>query len=149
MDMVQAKTRADAGRQTNQLLRGIIIAFRARMDEELKPQGCTLAQVRVLHEIQQNPGVSGAGIARACGVTPQSAQAMLVRAVERGWATRTKSAGNERLVTAKLTRAGERLLAASQEVKSRMEAEAWAGVPLAELRQMNAILARGLANVER
>ena len=104
--------------------------------------------MRVLHEIQQNPGVSGATIARACGVTPQSAQAMLVRAVERGWVTRGKVADNDRLLTARLTRAGQRLLASSDAIKTRMEAEVWAGVPLADLRRMNAILARALANLE-
>ena len=148
MRETQPKTRAEAARQTQQLLRQMIVGCRARLDEELKPHGCTLSQVRVLHEIQQNPGVSGATIARACGITPQSAQAMLVRAVERGWATRTTSHANERLVTARLTKAGERLLASAQEIKAEMEAKLWAGVSLSELRQMNAILARGRANLD-
>ncbi len=148
MPIHQPRTRQETAQQTSQLLRQIILAFRAHMDEQLKPQHCTLSQLRVLHEIGENPGVSSATIARACAVTPQSAQAMLVRVVERGWATRSKGASNERLVTTQLTRAGERLLARSQAIKSRMESDLWAGISLADLRRMNAILALGLSNLE-
>ncbi len=148
MDELRPRSRLEATRQTQNLLRKLIVGSRARLDEELKPHRCTHSQLRVLYEIRQHPGVSGATIARACGMTPQSAQAILVRAVERGWATRAKGADNERLVTARLTKAGERLLANAQQIKSGMEAEVWAGIPLAELRQMNAILARALANLE-
>ena len=135
-------------RQTHQLVRAMINGFKARLDEELKPHHVTLSQLRVLHEIRQNPGGSGASVARACGVTPQSAQAILVRAAERGWVIRGKGEDNERLVTAQLSKAGERLLLRAGEIKTRIEAEVWAGVPLTELRRMNAILARGLSNLE-
>ena len=148
MEDFRPGTRVDATRQIQNLLRKLILGFRARLDEELKPHQCTHSQLRVLYEVQQHPGVSGASIARACGITPQSAQAILVRAVERGWATRAKGAENERLMTARLTRAGEQLLATAQQIKSRMEAEVWAGIPLTELRQMNAILTRALTNLE-
>ncbi len=149
MKLLQPRTRHETLQQTSKLMRRMINGLRARMDDELKPQQCTLAQLRVLYEIQQNPGVSSASIARACDVTPQSAQAMLVRAVERGWARRTKSPDNERLVMAELTRAGERLLETSKAIKSRIELEIWADVPLAELRHMNAAVAKALANLER
>ena len=149
MKLHQPRSRQDTLQQTSKLMRRMINGLRTRMDEELKPQQCTLSQLRMLYEIQQNPGVSSASIARACDVTPQSAQTMLVRAVERGWARRTKSPTNDRLVTAELTRAGERLLDIAKTIKSRIEAEIWADVPLAELRAMNAAVAKALANLER
>lgn len=148
MSLPPPRTRQQATEQTHKLLRRMMLGLRARMDEELKPSHCTLAQLRVLYELQQNPGASGASVARACEMTPQSAQAMLARVVRLGWAARGKDAGNGRVVTAKLTRSGEHLLAHARATKARIEAEIWAGVPLADLRDLNAILGRGLANLE-
>ncbi len=148
MEPFQPRTRIETLQQTSKLMRQMINGLRARMDEELKPQHCTLSQLRVLYEVQQNPGVSSASVARACDMTPQSAQAILVRAVERGWARRTKSPENERLVTTQLTRAGERLLQHAKEIKAGIDAEIWAGIPLADLRQINATVARALSNLE-
>ena len=87
-------------------------------------------------------------MARACLVTPQSAQAMLALAVERGWMTRGKDAENERLVTFRLTAAGEKLLVYAEGVAREIEAEVWAGVSVAELKTVSGLLERGLKNLE-
>ena len=148
MDSLQPRTRVQTLQQTSKLMRQMINALRTRMDDELKPRRCTLSQLRVLYEVQQNPGISSAGIARACFITPQSAQAILVGAVTRGWARRIKSPENDRLVLTELTRTGERLLEHAKEIKSRIDAEVWVGISLADVRQMNATVARALANLE-
>ena len=87
-------------------------------------------------------------MARACHITPQSAQAMMARAVAHGWVVRGKSAENDRVVTARLTTAGERLLAFADELMARLETEVWSGVGVAELRAMNDALERGLVKLE-
>jgi DNA-binding MarR family transcriptional regulator len=130
------------------LMRRVLLGFKGRLDDELRTKNVTSAQLRFLHELKERPGSSGAQLARACFVTPQSAQAMTSRAVERGWIVRGKSPDNDRLVTAQLTTAGERLLAYADGVLARLEAEVWAGVPMPELRAMNATLERGLVNLE-
>jgi DNA-binding MarR family transcriptional regulator len=97
-------------RRMGKLMRRMLVGFKARLDEELKDHAVTTAQLRFLYEVRERPGGSGAQMARACFVTPQSAQAMLTRAVERGWIVRGKDPENERLVTLRLTPAGRKLL---------------------------------------
>jgi DNA-binding MarR family transcriptional regulator len=129
-------------------MRRVLLGFKARLDDALREKNATTAQMRFLREVKERPGSSGAQMARACYVTPQSAQAMMVRAVEHGWVVRGKSAENDRVVTARLTPAGERLLAYADGVMQRLEAEVWSDVGLAELREMNEILERGLLHLE-
>jgi len=140
--------RARETRRGVTLMRRVLLGFKARLDDELRDRHVTSAQLRFLHEVQQRPGGSNAQIARACYMTPQSAQAMLVRAVEQGWVVRGKSAENGKLVTVRLTSAGERLLAYADVVLAELEAEVWQGVSLTELRGMNATLERGLRNLD-
>ncbi len=135
-------------RRTKTLVRRLMAGLRARLDDELREQGVTTAQLRLLKEVKERPGGSGAQMARACFVTPQSAQAMLVRAVEHGWVVRGKDPENHRLVTVRLTAAGERLLVHAEQVLGQLEAKTWAGVSSADLRTMNAVLERGLQNLE-
>ncbi len=139
--------RAAETRRGNTLMRRLLVGLKGRLDDALRDRQVTSAQLRFLHEVKEHPGASGAQMARACYVTPQSAQALLVRAVERGWVVRGKDAENDRLVTARLTPAGERLLAYADEVLARLEAEVWAGVPLQDLRAMNSVIERAIGNM--
>jgi len=130
------------------LMRRVLLGFKAKLDDELRTRNATTAQMRFLREVKERPGSSGAQMARACLITPQSAQAMMARAVQHGWIVRGKSAENDRVVTARLTPEGERLLAYFDGVMQRLEAEVWGGVSIAELRAMNELLERGLAELE-
>ena len=134
-------------RRSLKLMRGVLNGFRMRLDEQLRARNVTTAQLRLLNEVKQRPGASGAQIARACEVTPQSAQAMMVRAVARGWVVRGKNAENDRLVTARLTPAGQRLLGHAYAILTGLETEVWAGAGTAELRGFNDVLERGLARL--
>jgi len=129
-------------------MRRVLLGLKARMDDELRSKHLTAAQWRFLMELKDRPGSSGAQMARACHVTPQSAQAMMARAVKHGWVVRGKSPESDRVVTARLTPAGERLLAYADGVLANLEADVWVGVDLVEMRSMNATLERGLANLE-
>ena len=131
-------------RRSATLMKRLQLSFRIRLDDALRDKHATSAHIRLLYEVRTRPGATGAQIARACLVTPQSAQAMLVLAAERGWIVRGKDPENSRLVTARLTPAGERLLHFADEFFSRVEAEVWAGIPLAELRAVNDLLERAL-----
>jgi DNA-binding MarR family transcriptional regulator len=135
-------------RRAKTLIRNLLLALKARMDDELRARHLTGAQGRFLREVKERPGSSGAQLARACNVTPQSAQAMMARAVQRGWVVRGTHPENHRLVTARLTPAGERLLAHADGILARLEEEMWTGVSFTQLRQMNAVLESGLKNLE-
>jgi DNA-binding MarR family transcriptional regulator len=135
-------------RRATTLMRRLLVGLKGRLDEELREQHVTSAQLRFLQEVKEHPGNSGAQMARAIYVTPQSAQALMARAVERGWAVRGRDPDNHRLVTLRLTAAGERLLAHADGVLAHLSAEVWAGVSVAELRGMNAVIERGLENLK-
>ena len=124
-----------------------LISFRSRVDEQLRPHGVTSAQLQLLHAVSLAPGGSGAEFARLCHVTPQTAQGLLTRAVRQGWIRRGKDAHNERLVTAELTPAGERLLAEADRIAAAIEAEMWAGVQAGEIAALNGLLARALTQL--
>ncbi|MGO4211436.1 hypothetical protein AB4043_11500, partial [Terriglobus sp. YAF25] len=56
-------------RRTLKLLKRLTLGFRARLDEDLRPLGITLAQLRVLHAIKSEATASGAQVARECSIT--------------------------------------------------------------------------------
>lgn len=140
--------RAAETRRANTLMRRMIVGLKGRLDDELREKNVTSAQVRFLREVKERPGSSGAQMARAIYMTPQSAQALMVRAVKAGWVMRGTAAENQRLVTARLTPAGERLLTFADAILERLSAEMWAGLSVAELRKMNEVIERGLENLK-
>lgn len=144
MDSQKLTGLAGERRRMAGLLKLLVHGLRGRLDEELRAQHVTSAQLNFLKQVRERPGGSSAQLARACHVTPQSAQAMLVRAVKHGWVVRGKDAENDRLVTVRLTAAGERLLGHAYDVLERLEGEIWDGVKMGELRAVNAVLAQGV-----
>jgi DNA-binding MarR family transcriptional regulator len=118
----------ESRRHITRLVKRIFMEFRTLMDEKLRPYGATIAQVRLLLAIRSAPGSSGAQLARQCEVTPQSAQALIQKAEDSGWITRGKDSRNERIVTASLTPAGEKLLKIAERSIRKLEAKAWKDV---------------------
>src|SRR5271168_5318256 len=114
-------------RRTAQMMKRILIHFRSQMDEKLRPQGVTTAQLQVLKAIRDQPGVSGAQLARSCYVTPQSVQSLL-RGLEEGeWIVRSKDHGNDRILTARLSCDGEKLLLNAEKTARLIEEKLWRG----------------------
>lgn len=124
-----------------------LLAFRGRLDEDLRPRGATAAELVLLHKIGDRPGASGAQLSRACYVTPQTAQTLLVRAEIKGWIRRGKDTENHRLVTWSLTAAGQRLLRTGEIAARSVERQLWNDVSSSDLGQINRILARCLENM--
>jgi DNA-binding MarR family transcriptional regulator len=129
-------------------MKRIVAHFQASVDDQLRPHGATIAQVRLLVAIRNTPGSSGAQLARECGVTPQSAQVLIQRAQEAGWIERGKDRVNDRIVTATLTSKGERLLRAADRIVRGIEAKLWKGIRPAVLDELIGVLERCLANVD-
>jgi MarR family transcriptional regulator, organic hydroperoxide resistance regulator len=139
----QAETRRAA-----QMMKRIMIHFRGQMDEKLRPQGVTTAQLQVLKVIRDEQGGSGAQLARACHVTPQSAQALLKGLEDGGWITRTKDRVNDRILIAQLTPSGVELLDTAERLARVIEKRLWQGVPDSGVAALNKTLMRCLANLE-
>jgi MarR family transcriptional regulator, organic hydroperoxide resistance regulator len=143
------RRKAVAARQSTEHIRRLVMGSRALLEERLRGEGMTLAQLRLLKAVKHESGVSAAALARACGVTPQTMQAVLMRAVREEWIVRGKSERNERFVTASLTKLGERSLERGAAMLARIEEEIWRGVGVGTLREMNAVLEAGVGNLER
>jgi MarR family transcriptional regulator, organic hydroperoxide resistance regulator len=134
-------------RQATKLVKRIFFQFRALVDEELRPSGATIAQIRLLLAIRSAPGSSGAQLARQCEVTPQSAQALIQKAEESGWIVRSKDRVNERIVTASLTPEGEKLLKVAERFIRNIEAKAWRNVSPRTLKSLVKALEQCLENL--
>jgi MarR family transcriptional regulator, organic hydroperoxide resistance regulator len=134
-------------RQTTHSLRDIFIGYKGLMEDMLRDEGFTLPQLRLLHAVHEQRGVSGAAIARSCQVTPQTLQAMLERAVREGWIVRGTSEHNHRILVASLTRKGEELLALGMACATEIETKIWSGISAADLEAVNEALGRGIVNL--
>jgi DNA-binding MarR family transcriptional regulator len=147
-DAIQNKKNRQAERRrAAQMMKRILIHFRSQMDEKLRPQGVTTAQLQVLKAISNEPGVSGAQLARACYVTPQSAQSVLAGLERDGWIIRTRDRGNDRILAARLTSEGERLLLTAERAAKVIEGKLWKGVAESSIEALNEVLRQCLANL--
>lgn len=139
--------KARLARQCTKSLRELVVGYRSLLEDALREEGLTLPQLRLLHAVQEKGSVSGATIARACQVTPQTLQAMLERAEREGWITRDVSAQNHRVLTASLTKKGEAVLASGSAAAAEIEERIWNGVSASALDRMNITLEHGVANL--
>jgi MarR family transcriptional regulator, organic hydroperoxide resistance regulator len=142
------KERQSERRQAARMMKRIIVHFRGQMDERLRPEGVTTAQLVVLKAVQDEPGAFGAQLARACHVTPQSAQALLKSLEDGGWIVRTKDTVNDRILIAKLTPSGVKLLDTGEKLARAIETKLWQGIPDGAVEALNKTLVRCLANLE-
>ena len=133
-------------------MKAVLQRVRGRLDEQLEPKGLTTAQLQMLHQIALADGesrrVSSAGVARLCGVTPQTMQAQLVRSERAGWVRRGVDPENERLVLWRLTASGRRMLRQAEVVFAGVLEQAWKGVPAAETRVVLRVVEQLLENLQ-
>jgi MarR family transcriptional regulator, organic hydroperoxide resistance regulator len=136
-------------RRCSQNLGRIVKGYRALLEDSLREEGLTLPQLRLLKAINEQAGASAAALARTCYVTPQTMQSILTRAVREQWIVRGKSSGNNRIVTASLTPLGKAVLERGSQMSARIEETLWHGVDRSTLKQLNAILEAGIANLDQ
>ncbi|SEG49900.1 DNA-binding transcriptional regulator, MarR family [Bryocella elongata] len=139
--------KAATTRRLTHAVRDLLLAYKATLEEAVRPHGLTLPQLRMLHAVSEQNEVSAATIARLCHVTPQTLQAMLTRAVREGWIVRGTTQRNHRILTVSLTPEGENLLAIGQKAAIEIEDRMWSGVPRKALEETIEILERGTAGV--
>jgi DNA-binding MarR family transcriptional regulator len=144
----KGKGQASERRLATRMMKRIIVHARGQMDERLRPEGVTTAQLVVLKAVQDEPGAFGAQLARACHVTPQSAQALLKSLEDGGWIVRTKDAVNDRILIAKLTPSGVKLLETGEKLARVIEKRLWQGVHDSAVEVLNKTLVRCLQNLE-
>jgi DNA-binding MarR family transcriptional regulator len=146
--ITNGNNRLDGRRLAAQRMKRILIHFRGQMDELLRPDGVTTAQLQVLKAVRDEPGASGAQLARACYMAAQSAQALLKSLEDGGWIVRSKDQVNERILIARLTPSGEELLGTAEKQVRAIEKKLWRGIPEGDVQALNKTLERCLENLE-
>jgi DNA-binding MarR family transcriptional regulator len=132
-------------RRCSENLRRLMTGFKSLLEHQIREEGLTLPQLRLLKAVQQQTGVSAATLARTCMVTPQTMQSILTRAVRERWIIRAKSSRNERILTASLTPLGEQVLERGIQMAARIEEQLWQSVSLTDLEMLNETLEVGVA----
>jgi DNA-binding MarR family transcriptional regulator len=130
------------------LVKRLLQLFREGLDEKLRPWGVTAAQLHVLAKLEHEPGISGARLARACMVTPQTTQVLLRGIEENGWIRRTKHPENERILLAHLTPSGKRILARSRTAVGQVYDQMLDGLATRDVRVLEGLLGHCAANLE-
>ncbi|HEY5834711.1 MarR family winged helix-turn-helix transcriptional regulator [Streptomyces sp.] len=76
----------------------------------LRPFGLTVPQYAALLAVWESPQISGAQLARRCGVTAQAMNGVVALLEDRGLITRSHSADHAKVLLIRLTRSGRNLL---------------------------------------
>lgn len=82
---------------------------RREVDDAVRRHGVSAAQWGVLNRLADQPGLSGADLARQMLITPQATQLALSTLEERGLVERTRDPHHGRILRAALTTEGKRL----------------------------------------
>jgi DNA-binding MarR family transcriptional regulator len=82
------------------------------VNEAISPHGVSTAQIGVLRQLANEPGLSGAELARRLLISPQGVQLALTALERRGLVERKKDPSHGRILQASLTNAGRSVAAA-------------------------------------
>ncbi|MFB8208323.1 MULTISPECIES: MarR family winged helix-turn-helix transcriptional regulator [unclassified Streptomyces] len=96
-------------------------ALMAAKSAALKDAELTVAQYAALLALSDNPGISGAALARECLVTPQAMAGVLKHLEERGLIARSAHPYHQKMLETRLTDAGTETLRLADERAVRIE----------------------------
>jgi len=122
-------------------MKAVLQGLRVLMDEDLQPLGITTSQLRMLWSIAENPGISGAKVARLCSVTPQSGQTTLAMMETQGWVRRRPSEASHRK--------GQRILVKARQLAEALDRRLWKGIDEHDLAGLDAALRSALDKLTR
>ncbi len=114
----------------------------------LKPVGLTLAQYAALAELEQQPGIAAATLARACLVTPQAMMVVLKSSEEQGLVTRRAHPRHPNVLELHLTDAGREALHDGQERVRPVERRVLGAFSAGERLTLAALLSRWVEAAE-
>lgn len=115
-------------------------ALRKRMDAVLAVRGLTTPMYAVLSVLRRNPEISNAGLARACFVTPQSMNELVLNLERKGLIRRRPDGRNARILRAELTAKGKKVLASCDKELQGIESQMLAPLSKGECQQLHDML---------
>jgi DNA-binding MarR family transcriptional regulator len=111
----------------------------------LKPVGLTLAQYVALAELDRQPGITGATLARACLVTPQAMMVVLKAMEEQGLISRSAHPRHLNVLELHITDTGRETLHAGNQQVEPVERKVLDAFSPKELETLAALLNRLIA----
>lgn len=111
-------------------------ALRLHMDEALRRIDLTTAQYAALSALEESPGASNAALARACFVTPQTMNAIVVQLAQHGLIERAPHREHGRVIETRLTGKGHDRLAQAHVLVQDIERQMVADLSAAERQQL-------------
>jgi DNA-binding MarR family transcriptional regulator len=108
----------------------------------LKPSGLTLAQYVALVELDHQPGITGAALARASLVTPQAMMVVLKSLEEQGLIARSPHPRHPSVLELSITQAGHEALAAARDLAEPVERQVIESFSAVELEVLGGLLSR-------
>lgn len=85
-------------------------ALIAEKSRALRSIGLSVSQYVIMLTLSENPGLSGAQLARRCLITPQSVSSLLAMLESKQWVARTQSDVHSKVYVARLTELGGEIL---------------------------------------
>lgn len=132
-------------RRWGYLLKRVQADFRARMDSALALADLTASQYAALANLEDQPGLSNAELARRSFVTPQTMIRIVAGLEQRGLVTRRPRPGNGRVLDTELTGAGRSAVAHGHRIVRSIEAEMTSRLTESEHADLVDLLAKLLA----
>jgi DNA-binding MarR family transcriptional regulator len=129
-------------------MKRLMTAYRTLLEVELEKENITLAQLRMLNALNDEPDHSAAGLARTCYVTPQSMQAIVTRAEKDGMVRRQPSSKNRRVLTMQLTAEGRRVLERGMHLWTVISRDMWADSKLSDMELLNSMLSAAVDRLQ-
>ncbi|WP_222848093.1 MarR family winged helix-turn-helix transcriptional regulator [Cellulosimicrobium cellulans] len=117
-------------------------ATQAAKERALRPFDMTPAQQSVLAVLSDNAGMTGAELARRCGVTPQTMNSTLVRLERRGLIERRAHPVHGTLIEVRPTPEGSDVFERADGRVAELDAALGAALEPAELDQLKSLLER-------
>jgi len=118
-----------------------------RLAQTLAEQKITAKQYTVLSIVKDRQPVSSSELSRRFFVTPQSMNEVVACLEKAGLLSRTEDPSNRRVLGIRLTKAGRDVIARCDSIVDRLEGEAFASLPKAQLRELRAALRTVLDDV--
>jgi DNA-binding MarR family transcriptional regulator len=108
----------------------------------LRPVGLTLAQYVALSELDDQPAITGAALARASLVTPQAMMVVLKSLEDQGLVVRTPHPRHRSVLELHISDAGREALAAGRDAVAPIERRVLAAFSDGELQTLGQLLTR-------
>lgn len=142
MEIVTAPAAASAQLSLGMILKRAEQDMLRAKNAALKPVGLTLAQYVALAELDRQPAVIAATLARACLVTPQAMMVVLKTLEEQGLVARSPHPRHANVLELRITDAGREALHAGREQVEPVEARIVDAFSQNELRTLRKLLSR-------